>query len=193
MSGPAHETTTLGRIARGVDRVAQPAAVLATGVVGAAAAAEVVSGGATTPLSVAAAGIGSNVAAVAGTWNGGRAAYELYNRYQHDRSLSFSDPQARAAYFNLAGGGAAGIGKIARTLGATRVANVANAVLNGTNTASQVAQLHQDWNSLTPEEQASRSADLLSDQGLLNHSGNRATGPNTGRLPEPTQGAIPVT
>ena len=171
VSGPAHDTTFGQRVGKIGDKVAGPAMIVGGGlVVLGSAGGEVVSGGLGTPVAAPAAVWGAGLVSAGAAWTASRAGDDLINRYQHGRSLSWSDPQARGDYLGIATAAAGGAGGIARGLGlpglaagADRVALAAGGSLVGENGQ----QLADDWPNLTPQQQAERSAELGLSAGAL--------------------------
>ncbi|HTF49074.1 MAG TPA: DUF4781 domain-containing protein [Pseudonocardia sp.] len=171
ISGPAHNTTFSQRIDKFGTQVAGPAMVVGGALmVGASAVGEVGTVGLATPVAAptAAVGVGLVMSGSALIVNG--TGKDLFNRYQHGRSIQLSDPQARADWLNLVGvaGGAGGMAARAAGRAATAAVGDSAAVgAFGAQTADQGKQLYNDWGSLTPQQRTERAVQLGANTALL--------------------------
>jgi hypothetical protein len=171
ISGPAHNTTFSQRVDQFGAHVAGPAMVAGGALLaGASAVGEVGSFGLATPAAVpgAALGVGLMASGSAMIING--TGKDLFNRYQHGRSISPADPQARADYLNLAAAAPGLGGIVAREAGAVGLAAASDkAVVGavGASTADQGRQLYNDWDRLSPQQRTERVAQLGTDAALL--------------------------
>jgi hypothetical protein len=122
VSGPAHVTTFWGHVGKIGDKIAGPAMIVggAVGVVGSAtlgALGAVPSAGADVVPAIE--GVTASAALVsdgAALYSAGRSTADLFNRYEHGRSINPTDPQAFNDYLNTL---AAGAGVIRATRGLT--------------------------------------------------------------------------
>jgi len=171
ISGPAHNTTFGQQVDKIGTQVAGPAMVVGGALmVGASAVGEVGTIGLATPVAVPTGAVGVGLIASGSALIANGTAKDLISRYQHGRSLSITDPQARADYLNLAtlAGGAGGA--VARGLGAAGVAAASDRAAVGAFgalTADQGKQLYDDWGSLTPQQRTERAAQLGTNTALL--------------------------
>ena len=171
ISGPAHNTTFGQRIDKIGTQVAGPAMVAGGALmVGASAVGEVGTVGLATPVAAPGAALGVGLIASGSALIANGTAKDLMSRYEHGRSLSITDPQARADYLNLAtlAGGVGGT--VARGLGAAGVAAASDRAAVGAFgalTADQGKQLYDDWGSLTPQQRTERAAQLGTNTALL--------------------------
>lgn len=171
VSGPAHNTTFGQQVGKIGDQIAGPA-MIAGGVlvIGASAAGEVGTLGGATPIAAPAAIWGGSLIATGAGWTAARSGEDLFNRYQHGRSLSWNDPQARADYLGLAGAAGGGAGAVARGLGAPVAAAAGDGLAVGSGgalLADQGIQLHNNWENLTPEQRTQHLTELGTGAGLM--------------------------
>ena len=193
ISGPAHNTTFSQRIDKFGTQVAGPAMVVGGALmVGASAVGEVGTVGLATPVAAptAAVGVGLVMSGSALIVNG--TGKDLFNRYQHGRSIQLSDPQARADWLNLVGvaGGAGGMAARAAGRAATAAVGDSAAVgAFGAQTADQGKQLYNDWGSLTPQQRTERAVQLGANTALLAAPAAGRAAPEAGaRSPEGASG-----
>jgi filamentous hemagglutinin len=171
ISGPAHNSTFGQQLDKFGTHVAGPAMVAGGALlVGASAVGEVGTVGLATPAAVPAAALGAGMIYSGSAMIVAGTGQDLFNRYQHGRSISPADPQARAEYLNLAGlaGGAGGL--LARTAGRTGLAAVGEGTalgISGAQAADQGRQLYNDWGNLTPQQRTERAAQLGANAALL--------------------------
>jgi hypothetical protein len=171
ISGPAHNTTFGQQLDKFGTQVAGPAMVVGGSLlVGASAVGEVGTVGLATPVAAPGAALGVGLIASGSAMIINGTGKDLFNRFQHGRSISPTDPQARADYLNLVGvvGGAGGMA--ARSLGAAGIAAASDRAAVGAFgalTADQGAQLYNDWGSLTPQQRTERGAQLGANAALL--------------------------
>ena len=169
ISGPAHNTTFSQRVDQFGAHVAGPAMVAGGALLaGASAVGEVGSFGLATPAAVpgAALGVGLMASGSAMIINGN--GKDLFNRYQHGRSIT--DADARADWFNLATAGAGAAGAGARAAGLAGLAAVSDGAAVGAfgaQTADQGKQLYNDWGRLTPQQRTEGVAQLGANTALL--------------------------
>jgi len=184
ISGPAHNTTMWQKVGKAGDKIAEPMVAAGSALVGGAAVAELASVGAATPVAATAAAVGGGMMAVGGGWMALRSGSDLIDRYQHGRSLSLADPQARADYLGIAGGVGGAAGNLTRALGATsavtRAADGTALGAGGAMTVSESSQLYHDWDKLSPDQRSERLGQIALNVGLLRRSGaSREAGPTS--------------
>jgi hypothetical protein len=138
--------------------------------VGASAVGEVGTVGLATPVAAPGAALGVGLIASGSAMIINGTGKDLFNRYQHGRSISPADPQARADYLNLVGVAGGVGGMAARAAGAAGLATVMDRAAVGSFgalTADQGRQLSNDWGSLTPQQRTERVAQLGANAALL--------------------------
>jgi len=121
-------------------------------------------------------------AAGAGLYSGVRGAEHLYERSQRGQSLSFADPDARAAWIDTAGGAlafagpAAGAASRIGRLGVearaglavtSGLANSAGQAANLAGIGNSAARLATDWNEMSPEQRTMSAMQLMFSAGML--------------------------
>jgi hypothetical protein len=171
VSGPAHNTTFSQRVGK-IGDAAAPYVMVAGGalVVGTSAVGEVGTAMLATPVAAPAAVWGTGLMAAGGAWIASRSGEDLFNRYQHGRSLGWSDPQARADYLGLAGGAGGGAGAVAKLARRSMVAAGGDSLLLGAGgqaVADGGVQLHDNWENLTPEQQSKQLTQVLTGGALM--------------------------
>jgi len=171
ISGPAHNTTFGQQLDKFGTHVAGPAMVAGGALlVGASAVGEVGTVGLATPVAAPGAVLGAYMVAAGSGMIISGTGKDLFNRYQHGRSVEFSDPQARADWFTLATAGAGSLGASLRASGLTGLAAASDGATVGAfgaQTADQGKQLYNDWGRLTPQQRTERAAQLGANAALL--------------------------
>ena len=171
ISGPAHNSTFGQQLDKFGTHVAGPAMVVGGALlVGASAVGEVGTVGLATPAAVPAAGLGVGMMASGSAMIINGAAKDLFNRYQHGRSIALDDPQASGDWLNLATAGTGAGGIVAREAGKAGLAALADTALMGEvgiGTVDQGRQLYNDWGRLTPQQRTERVTQLGTNAALL--------------------------
>jgi hypothetical protein len=185
ITGPAHVDTTWQKVGKIGDELARPMVATGSAAVMAAGAAELVSGGTATPVAAPVAGVGATMLAIGGGWLAVRGSTDLIDRYQHGRSISVFNPEAREDYVNPASGvggvAARGVG----ALGMTRTAQASNQFAGGSLVAGDGAGLYHDWDQLSPQQRVERLGELSLRTGLL----RRVRAPDESMNAGPSSGA----
>jgi Domain of unknown function (DUF4781) len=195
ISGPAHNTTFSQRVDQFGVHVAGPAMVAGGALmVGASAVGEVGTVGLATPVAAPGAALGVGLIASGSAMIINGTGKDLFNRYQHGRSISPADPEARADYLNLAGVAGGVGGTAARAAGAAGLAAASDSAAVGAFgalTADQGTQSYNDWGSLTPQQRTERVAQLGTNAALLAlPAAGRVAPEAVARSPESGSGAV---
>lgn len=171
ISGPAHNSTFGQQLDKFGTHVAGPAMVVGGALlVGASAVGEVGTVGLATPVVAPGAVLGASMVAAGSGMIISGAGKDLFNRYQHGRSVALDDPQASGDWLNLATAGTGAGGIVAREAGKAGLAALADTALVGEvgiGTVDQGRQLYNDWGRLTPQQRTERVTQLGTNAALL--------------------------
>jgi hypothetical protein len=169
VTGPAHVDTPLQQAGKVGDAIAGPMVTLGGGLVVGAGIATLASGGVAAPATGTAAAAGELMMAAGGGWIAARGGGDLFDRYQHGRSIDVTDPQARADMLNVAAGVTGVGGAAAGFWGRSALAKALNGTtygLAGASVADQGVSLHNDWSRLTTAQRLQGLGQIAGTVGL---------------------------